>query len=105
MILRPLVTTLLQPPAAYWQGGPADTNEYCLSVMDPNRWWKAVVKFDGCVHFNHAHNAAFKPDGSDNTENGGDSDYSHICDLDDYIERLLALRDLALKHFGPDWPD
>ena len=30
-------------------------------------------------------------------------DYIHICDLDDMIDRLVALKNKALRHFGT-WP-
>lgn len=69
-------------------------------------WWHATVKWDGCIHLDHAGNFPFsKEDGLSNEKRATEAcdDYIHICDLDDYIKRLIALRDFAEKHFGEDW--
>ena len=31
-------------------------------------------------------------------------DYMHVCDIDEMIERLTELREMARVHFGEHWP-
>lgn len=76
-----------------------------LAVRDPNGWYQATIKHDGCIDFRHAANSPFTlPDGSSLPEwarpkDGDDCDADlHICDLDALIERLQALRDFARQH-------
>jgi len=63
-----------------------------LCLKDPNEVWRADVRPDGCVEIREDYNA-----------DPNDSDMLHICNLDDFIVRLVALRDEAKKHFGEDW--
>lgn len=54
--------------------------------------YTAGVKFDGCIHL---------------TEYGSDgeaSEYTHICDLDDFIEELKSLRKAIHGAYRGDWP-
>lgn len=60
--------------------------------------YRAIVKWDGCVHFYRYYN------GSDVSEENGDADYLHICDLPLMIEELKALLGTARTHFGEQWP-
>lgn len=70
-----------------------------MEVSDPEGWWQASVKWDGCIHLNRYYN---NPKGEDDVSNKSDEDdYIHICDLDDYIDRLVELREIARKR----WPD
>jgi len=80
-----------------WEVIPDKTKEHWLEVKDPEGWWSAVVKKDGCVHLNRYYGSPM----SDQNEN--ETDYIHICDIDDAIERLKALKQMALAHFG-EWP-
>ena len=67
-----------------------------LAVKDPDGWWSAVVKDDGCVDLRRYFNEP----------NDGDpdmTDYIHICDLDDFIERLQALKTFAEIRFEVWW--
>lgn len=66
-------------------------------------WWKAYVKWDGCVQIDCAFNVPFGIDGRDK-DHMAQEDGMHICDLDEFIERLIKLRDAAKGHFGKDWP-
>lgn len=86
-----------------WKPDPAEENtDYVVHFVDPEGWWAAWAKYDGCVHLNHYHNA---PKGDARLD---DTDYVHICDLDDAIKRLTELRDKIKGHFVPRrgcWPD
>jgi hypothetical protein len=78
-----------------WEIVAEKSAPHWLELRDPDGWYEASVKWDGCVHFLRHFN---EPDGK------GDTDYLHICDLDEEIARLTALRDMSRAHFGPDWP-
>ena len=78
-----------------WNIVEEKTNEGWLQLQDPDGFFHAYVKFDGCVGYT-------RYDTVPNDE--AQCDDIHICDLDREIERLQALKELALKHFGPDWP-
>lgn len=50
------------------------------------------VRRDGCVHiYKHYELPAL------------DSDYVHICDLQEFIDRLEALKARAIETFGEHW--
>lgn len=82
-----------------WTVVPEKTEEHWLEVRDPEGWWSASVKWDGCVHLNR-----YAPHPVDASRPGDEPDYLHICDLDEVIERLQAIKALALKHFKGNWP-
>ena len=71
-----------------------------------NIWWRARVKWDGCVDLYDYANIPYDldPSRTDSAIAGADC-YIHICDVDRLIERLQALKALALAHFGKDWPN
>lgn len=77
-------------------------------VSGRDYWLHARVKFDGCVHLHMAGNMPFSKEygfhDQERREHACDA-YIHICDLDDFIERLIKLREVAKKHFGKDWPE
>jgi hypothetical protein len=78
-----------------------------LEVADPDGWYEAVVKWDGCIHFHHAGNVPFRDDFGHSTtarDKHACDDYIHLCDLDDMIARLQALREVAVGYFGETWP-
>lgn len=79
-----------------WEVVTAKTQDDWLQLRDPEGWRDAYVKWDGCIGYTRHFN---QPNGD------GDSDDIHICDLDDEIARLQALKELALKHFGANWPN
>lgn len=74
-------------------------NEHLLTLIEPNQWYRADIKWDGCVHFYRSHNGA-QLDAIGSLEN---IDYIHICEIDDMIMRLQELKRMALEHFGNDW--
>jgi len=65
--------------------------------QDGTHWVHAGIKVDGCIHLRKAYNMPFPQTHEDN------SDYIHICDIDEMIEQLMKLKEAALKHFGSDW--
>jgi len=69
---------------------------------DGDNWYKCSVKWDGCIHFYRAYNNPFNHD-----VKKIDTDYIHICNLDEYIEILTKLRETAKEYFanhGREWP-
>jgi hypothetical protein len=73
-------------------------NEWLLTLIEPHQWYRADVKWDGCVHFYRSYNGA-QLDAIGSLE---DIDYLHICDIDDMIMRLQELKKIATLHFNND---
>ena len=78
---------------------PGEATADFVSADMPNVWYSAFVKWDGCIelirYFNVPRDLA--------PERGDDYDQIHICDIDETIERLQALKTAAIEHFGADW--
>lgn len=90
----------------HWAVVPEKTTEHWLQVRDPAGWYSAYVRWDGCIGFYRLYNNPL-PEGAEAEQarwEEDDHDYLHICDLDDEIARLQALREAARQHFGPGWP-
>lgn len=72
------------------------TEDHWLELRDPDGWWHADVRFDGCIHLYRAYNSPLKEDETTDQRPTDDPhyelDYLHICDLDETIERLKALK-------------
>jgi hypothetical protein len=83
-----------------WVVDQEATKPYWLEVQDPEGWYKAIVTSDGCIHLNRYLNIPL-PEVEDEQQL---EDYLHICDLDDMIARLQALKTMAQTHFGKEWP-
>lgn len=68
-------------------------------------WWKASVRWDGCVHLYKAGNVPFVgEEGSPHRKKEGACDsYMHVCCVNDLIELLTELQEKAQEHFGPAW--
>lgn len=81
----------------HWE--KAESEPHYLVLEDPEGWWKASIKWDGCINLNRVHNVPLPV----TDEHPQLVDYIHICELDDMIERLEELRDKAREHFGEDW--
>lgn len=94
--LEPLVMPKL------WEVVNGNTKDHWLEIKDPEGWYYARVKWDGCIHFNRYFNMPKEMQEKEPEENRMD-DYIHICSVDDMIQRLQALKAEALKHFGEDW--
>ena len=78
----------------HWKILEDKSSDSWLEVQDPEGWYSAVVRFDGCIHLNRHHNYPLSE---------RDNDYIHICDIDDMIERLESLKKLALDYYV-EWP-
>lgn len=85
-----------------WEVVSGNTEDHWLELKDPEGWYYATVKWDGCIHFNRYFNMPKEMQEKELEENRMD-DYIHICSVDDMIQRLQALRAEARKHFGEDW--
>jgi hypothetical protein len=66
-----------------------------------DNWREASVKWDGCIQYNRF----FNEPGPSKGENSHPQleDGMHICDIDEEIAWLQALKAAAIKHFG-EWP-
>lgn len=83
-----------------WDTDQAQTDEYVLHLRDPENWYEAGVKWDGCVNFYQGMNERLP----EQIVNLDDMQYIHICDLEVHIKRLQEIHKKALEHFGQDWP-
>ena len=79
----------------YWN--LTNQDEHVLEIQDPENWYKALVKWDGCIDFHRAYNLPFINESKDDP--GQLVDCLHICDINDLIQRLQALKELAKIHF------
>lgn len=84
-----------------WEVNEACVEDHWLPVRDTENGLAAQVKRDGCVNFSRYHNGA-SPD--DIVVDAANVNYIHICDLDEMIASLQALKAKALEHFGETWP-
>ena len=80
-----------------------NSNEYyAFLIAEDGGWYRASVKFDGCMEFERAFNTPFP------LQKGDDArelvDRIHICDIDETIALLQSLKVAAAKHFGEWWP-
>lgn len=53
---------------------------------------EVTLKWDGCIDYTVK-----------NVMDESQGDYIHICDIDRAIEKLEALREIGIKHFGDKW--
>ncbi len=95
----------VQPPSHYWVPDPRDDGQYAnvvLKLTDPTNSWRVEAKWDECIHLLEytAWGANGVPIESDDNVHTA-PEYHHICgNLDEWIARLTALRDLAREHFA-----
>jgi len=54
--------------------------------------YKIEVRSDGCIHLRRYYNGGYD-----------EPDYLHICDIDEVIELLQAVKEKAEEHFGKEW--
>lgn len=89
----------------FWIKNPDRNKEFdesSIQLKDENGFYDVFIKWDGCVDFTE-YDAA---DGNGNPIKDDKYTYIHICDLDRFIDRLLALRKFGHKHFNNEqWPD
>ncbi|PAD70679.1 hypothetical protein CHH83_02425 [Bacillus sp. 7586-K] len=58
-------------------------------------------KWDGCVDFRQYQNG-FKVDDEHSEEKVRNSQYIHICEIDDMIEKLQEIKKIAQENFSKD---
>jgi len=81
----------------YWQRD--EKKDYCL-LADPEKFMRAYVRADGCL------NLLFYNDEWLFDHDRHSYDW-HICEIDEAIERLQAIKEMAVKYFaekGKQWP-
>lgn len=66
-------------------------------------WRRACVKWDGCIHFDSFANVPLELS-PDRKDPACVDSYIHICEIDEMIEDLQAIKKLALEHFKGEWP-
>ena len=87
----------------HWKVIPEKTQDHWLEIEDPEGWYSAIARFDGCVHFYHYGNIPLSSS-PDRKDSACCDDYIHICDIDEMIERLQSLKKVAQEHFkGGEW--
>jgi hypothetical protein len=101
-----------------WINKPNGTNEESwidliwidnIKDNDLSYWWaECSVKWDGCIHFSTAGNIPFSEGLDSNSkkreETSACDDYIHICDIDNMIDKLVKLKEFAMKHFtNEEW--
>jgi len=82
-----------------WEVDQSKTDEYLLELHDPEDWYKAGVRWDGCIHFYQSMNRRL----NEQDPNSLDVSYIHICYIDDFIKRLQEIKQKAIEHFGENW--
>lgn len=96
------------PPSELWEHHPEDDEgygDYFTHFLDPEGWYSARVKWDGCVDFYRYMNIPLE-----RRELGEEDEcdcYIHICNIDDMIKRLEALREQATAYYTKlrgGWP-
>jgi hypothetical protein len=85
-----------------WRVNPEITTEHWLKVDDGEGWWSAFVKWDGCLEITRYFNLPWGDESLPESER--DASTLHLCSIDDAIQRLELLRDMARRHFGAEWP-
>ena len=79
-------------------------DEGSTTLVDKERGFKAMVKFDGCIHLNTSNIVEWDDEDEESVFNDeNNSDYVHICDIDRMINFLTELREQAKLHFGSNW--
>lgn len=86
----------------FWKIDEKETTDSWLTVIDNEDpelgvWYKAIVKWDGCIHLNRYFNNPYIK--NEKSEENDAPDYIHICELNNYINRLIALRDIANEFY------
>ena len=88
----------LESDAQWQQDEEHASEEHILNLVSKDRFWKAMIKWDGCCHIWIADTI----DGDTNEQIH--PAYIHTDDLDKEIERLQSLRERIRLHFKSGWP-
>lgn len=71
---------------SHWKYQDVQSSSASMDVITNNGEWTADVRFDGCVNLRRLYP-------------GGDHDYLHICDLEEFISQLQELLEMEKAHF------
>jgi hypothetical protein len=85
-----------KPDKPLWEIDEAKSADHWLELNDPKGWRSAIAKWDGCVHYYRYFNT---PRGMDTKNDEEEGDYLHICNIDEEIARLQALKRIAANYF------
>lgn len=79
-------------------------NEAVIHLNDPEGWWKAIVIWDGSVHLYECISQCTEPGFEKNINTEGNYEYTTIgiSELDDFIDRLIAIKKLGYKYFSSE---
>lgn len=83
-----------QPEDMAWELTPDQPYSFVLTFASGDGFRMARVKSDGCIDYYRYHNEPY--DGSSPTQL---EDYLHICNIDEEIARLQALKAAAEQAF------
>lgn len=81
-----------------------DKEESHIKFVDRGHGFIAVAKFDGCIHLNHSNEVCWEDGEEEKILQDDQTQYLHICDVDQMIDFLTKLREQAKSHFGQNWP-
>jgi len=70
-------------------------HEVCVSFEDKEGWWKASLRFDGCINIWKYSNVPFTE--RDDGEGSQLIDYIHICSITDFISMLEFFKNEMLN--------
>ncbi len=86
-----------------WKTEETNKGDNWVEFYDPEGWYSATVRWDGCIGFRRFFNSP--ADSLERRRREDDVDGLHICDIDEMIEQLTALKAKAKEYFGEDWPN
>ena len=87
-----------------WVVDRTKTEDHWLEINDGEGWYSAHIRWDGCIGLSRYFNHPWGVDPIFPDRNEENFDSVHICDIDDMILRLQALKAIAVEHFGEGWP-
>lgn len=70
--------------------------EYTLDLVDPEGWYRVSIKWDGCIDLTRLFNRPLPITG----DHPQLVETLHICDIEDFIERLEEIIHAAKIHFS-----
>lgn len=71
-------------------------NDYMVELVDSEGWYRITIKRDGCIDYRRYYNIPY-PDNKKQVY------FIHFCDLDEVIDQLQSIKEIAKLHFGDDW--
>jgi len=85
-----------------WQIKKIGAENCWITFESPDGYWRAEIVRSGCIDINHSFNVPLQDDNCESVLQRL-IDYIHICNIDDMIARLEALKAAAQDFFGEDW--